>query len=81
MYITYFDGRHGYEAYAQLQNHTLENYDDLTLQIRVDNEKNFTKLIEQEVFDVLVSLNYVKDYAQNFSQVSFDNDQDVQVAE
>jgi len=60
LYITYTDGRYGYEAYAQLNNtHLVIN--DLTLQIKIENEQIISKLIEQELMDCLMSLNKLTD--------------------
>ena len=56
LFITYSDGRYGYEAYAQLNNHHLEN-NDLIIQVKVENEQYYSKLIEQEIMDCLMSIN------------------------
>lgn len=57
VYVVFSDGKHGYEAFAQLNNYNLESF-DLQLQIRVENETNFTFLFEEEIRDCLNSLSY-----------------------
>ncbi len=78
IYVTYTDAKYAYEAYAQLNNYFMQNY-DITLQVRVENEQNYQKLIEQELMDCLVSLNCVSD---NLKRVSADcTEPEVHVAE
>jgi hypothetical protein len=78
IYITYTDAKYGYEALAQLNNYYMQNY-DITLQVRVENEASYQKLIEQELMDCLVSLNCVSD---NIRRVTADStESEVHVAE
>ena len=78
VYLTFADGRFAYEAYAQLNNYHFDAF-DLTLQVRVENEQSYQKLIEQELMDCLVSLNYVND---SLHRMSVDVDrEEVKVAD
>ncbi len=79
IYVTYTDAKYAYDAYAQLNNYYLQNY-DITLQVRVENEQNYQKLIEQELMDCLISLNCVSDNLKRGVSVD-SNEPEVNVAE
>lgn len=57
LFVTYTDGKHAYDAYAQMNNYYIEKY-DITLLIKVDNEGMYEKLYEQEMWDCLEVLYY-----------------------
>ena len=59
MYISYSDGKYAYDALANYNNYELQPY-DLTVQVRIENEKKYLKLIEEELMDCLTSLDYCK---------------------
>ena len=66
LYFTYADAKYGYEAFAQLNNHYLESF-DITLNVKVENEQSYEKLIEQELKDCLLSLSYLNENIQKIN--------------
>ena len=68
LYMTYADAKYGYEAYAQLNNYYLASH-GLSLIVKVENEQSYQKLIEQELMDCFLSLNYLNE---NFQKLSFE---------
>lgn len=57
MFVTFSDARHGYQAYAELNNYHMESF-DLNIQIRVENEASYAFLFEEEIKDCVNSLSY-----------------------
>lgn len=80
LYVVFSDGKHGYEALAQLNNYHLESF-DLLLQIRVENEANFAFLFEEEIRDCLNSLSYYDNNLRKLAMSSITAPTEVKVAE
>ncbi len=81
LFITYSDSRYGYDAYAHLNNYYLENFDS-SLQIRVENEQSYMKLIAHELMDCLASLNSISENLKKLTMSMPSHDiADVQVNE
>ena len=90
VYATYSDAKYGYEAYADLSNYTLvgtygggdDQDEDAVLQVRIENEHMYPKLIEQELMDCLASFDYASpSFKRLETEKSTDSQQDVQVAQ
>ncbi|CAF0792552.1 unnamed protein product [Brachionus calyciflorus] len=71
LYISYADGKYAYDALAQYQNYQLQ-CDDLTVIIKVENEKKYLKIIEEELMDCLTSLDYCKNNIRKTSIIQDD---------
>lgn len=71
MYISYSDGKYAYDAFAQYNNYQLQTY-DLTVQIKIENEKKYLKIIEEELMDCLTSLDYCKNNIRKASIIQDD---------
>lgn len=71
MYVSYSDGKYAYDALANYNNYELQPY-DLTVQVRIENEKKYLKLIEEELMDCLTSLDYCKNNIRKTSIIQDD---------
>lgn len=71
MLIFYSDAKHAYDALAQYNNYHLQ-IDDLTVQVKIQNEQEYFKLIEEELIDCLISLDYYKNNIRKKSIITED---------
>jgi phosphatidylinositol-bisphosphatase len=66
LFFTYTDAKYGYEAFAELNNVFLQAH-DLTLNVRIENEQSYERLIQHELKDCLSSLSYLNDNIQKLN--------------